>query len=124
MKEIKDVKERDPLEDTEEEDPMKYFVARNLIEADRLHYSVRAIENDCSIVPHGSVRLTEKHEVARNVAFRGLHGEAVFKLENYMHFRNVQDGKKQRLLLEDDAVFQPNFLDDVTSDLPKGQWSI
>ena len=71
-------KERDPLEDTEEEDPMKDFVARNLIEADRLLYTVRAIENDCSIVPHGSFRLTEKHEVARSVAFRGLSIDMTF----------------------------------------------
>ncbi len=72
VKVVKTEKERDPLEDTEEEDPNKDFVARNLIEVDRLHYTVLAIENDCSIVPHGSFRLTEKHEVARNVAFRGL----------------------------------------------------
>lgn len=71
-------KDRDPLEDTEEEDPMKDFVARNLIEADRLLYTVRAIENDCSIVPHGSFRLTEKHEVVRSVAFRGLSIELTF----------------------------------------------
>lgn len=72
VKVVKQEKERDPLEDTEEEDPNKDFVARNLIEVDRLYYTVLAIENDCSIVPHGSFRLTEKHEVARNVAFRGL----------------------------------------------------
>lgn len=41
-----------------------------------------------------------------------------------MHFRNVQNPSKVKLLLEDDAVFQPNFLDDVTNDLPKGQWSV
>lgn len=73
VKEVdEEVKERDPLEDTEEEDPEKDFVARNLTEVDRLYYTVLAIENDCHIVPHGSFRLTEKHEVARNVAFRGL----------------------------------------------------
>lgn len=124
MKVVKQEKERDPLEDTEEEDPNKDFVARNLIEVDRLHYTVLAIENDCCIVPHGSFRLTEKHEVARNVAFRGLTSDQTFKLGCYMHFRNVQSPAKVKLLLEDDAVFQPNFLDDVTSDLPRGQWSV
>ena len=124
VKEVKEVKERDPLDDTEEEDPNKDFVARNLVEADRLLYTVLAIENDCSVVPHGSFRLTEKHEVARNVAFRGLSSDKAFKLDSYMHFRNVQDSRKAKLLLEDDAVFQPNFLDDVTTDRPKGQWSV
>lgn len=71
-REEEEVKERDPLDDTEEEDANKDFVLRNLIEADRLYYTVLAIENDCSIVPHGSYRLTERHEVERNVAFRGL----------------------------------------------------
>jgi hypothetical protein len=37
-----------------------------------------------------------------------------------MHFRNVQDPRKAKLLLEDDAVFQANFLDDVSTDKPKG----
>lgn len=41
-----------------------------------------------------------------------------------MHFRNVQQPEKAESLLEDEAVFQPNFLDDVTTDLPKGQWSV
>ena len=80
-------------------------MARNLVEADRLYYTVLAIENDCSIVPHGSFKLTEKHEVAHNVAFRGLQNEQAFKLENYMHFRNVQDPRKAQSLLMDDAVF-------------------
>lgn len=124
VKEVEEVKERDPLEDTEEEDPNKDFVARNLIEADRLHYTVLAIENDCSIVPHGSYRLTERHEVARNVAFRGLPQDKTFSLDSYMHFRNVQSAEKARLLTEADAVFQGNFLDDITCDLPKGQWSV
>ena len=65
------------------------MVARNLIEADRLYYTVLAIENDCSIVPNGSFKLTEKHEVSRNVAFRGLTSDNTFKLDSYMHFRNV-----------------------------------
>lgn len=40
-------KERDPLEDTPEEDPNKDVVYRSLIEEDRLLYTVMAIENDC-----------------------------------------------------------------------------
>lgn len=64
--------ERDPLDDTPPEDPNKGIVFRSLIEEDRLLYTVMAIENDCSICPHGAFRLTEDHEVERNVAFRGL----------------------------------------------------
>lgn len=63
---------KDPLESTEEEDPMKNFVKINFKECDRLLYTVQAIENDCHIIPQGSMRLTEMHEVARNPAFKGL----------------------------------------------------
>jgi len=50
---------------------------------------VRAIENDCHVVPQGSFKLTTAHEVARNEAFRGLKAEEAFKLNYYSHFRNV-----------------------------------
>jgi len=116
--------ERDPLEDTPPEDPTKGVVARSLIEEDRLFYTVLAIENDCQLCPHGGFRLTENHEVERNVAFRGLPLDKCFTLSHYSHFRNVQDEAKKALLLADDAVFQEDFLDEVASDLPKGCWSI
>ena len=43
--------EKNELESTEEEDPMKNFVKINLKECDRLLYTVCAIENDCHIIP-------------------------------------------------------------------------
>ena len=117
------VEERDPLEDTPPEDPNKGVVYRSLIEEDRLLYTVMAIENDCQICPHGAFRLTEDHEVERNVAFRGLAREQCFSLSSYSHFRNCQDETKKAMLLQDDAVYQPDFLDEVCSDLPNGMWS-
>lgn len=65
-------KEKDPLASTEEEDPQANFVARNLTELDRLQFTIYAIENDCHIIPKGSFKLTDQHEVRRNNAFRGL----------------------------------------------------
>lgn len=41
----------DPLASSEEEDPASLIVPVNLKEIDRIHYIVRAIENDCSIAP-------------------------------------------------------------------------
>ena len=80
--------ERDPLEDTPPEDPEKGKVFRSMTEEDRLMYTVMAIENDCQICPQGAFRLTEAHEVERNVAFRGLASGKVFSLSFYSHFRN------------------------------------
>lgn len=109
---------------TEEEDPESLIVKIDLKEIDRLFYHVRAIENDCQIVPHGSMRLNEKHEVQRSEAFNGLTNENAFKLGSYMHFRNCQNETKQGNLESDDAIFQNDFLDDVESDMPKGSWSL
>ena len=72
VEENKEEKERDPLASSSEEDPLKDFIPRNLTEEDRLLYTVHAIENDCNIVPQGSFRMTEAHEVERNASFRGL----------------------------------------------------
>lgn len=52
-------KERDPLASTEEEDENAGFVARPFLEVDRLQLTVYAIENDCHIMPKGSVKLTD-----------------------------------------------------------------
>jgi len=81
--------EFDPLASTEEEDESSKIVPVNLKEVDRLHFTVLAIENDCHIMPHGAMRLTEQHEVHRNVAFRGLDKNNAFVLSSYSHFRNV-----------------------------------
>ena len=124
VKEEKSEKERDPLASSSEEDPLKDFIPRNLTEEDRLLYIVHAIENDCNIVPKGSFRMTTEHEVERNASFRGLNTDSAFQLNQYSHFRNCQDQTKKELLLKDDAVFQPDFLDEVSTDLPNGAWSV
>jgi radial spoke head protein 9 len=65
-------KEYDPLASSESEDENAKIVPMNLKEIDRIHYIVRAIENDCHIIPNGSFKLTTAHEVSRNEAFKGL----------------------------------------------------
>lgn len=92
---------------------MVEVVKINLKEIDRLLYTVLAIENDCHILPQGAMRLTESHEVSRNAAFKGLNEKEFCNLKCYSHFRNVQSKVKAQALLQDDAVFQRNFLDDL-----------
>ena len=65
-------KEVDPLASSESEDEAAKIVPVNLKEIDRVHYIVRAIENDCQIIPAGAFKLTTAHEVSRNESFRGL----------------------------------------------------
>ena len=118
-------KEVDPLASSEEEDPNALIVPVDLKEIDRVHYIVRAIENDCHVVPQGAFKLTTAHEVSRNEAFKGLSLDEAFKLNSYSHFRNVQSRDKKEGLEKDDAIFQRNFLDDVSVDRPPhGSWCI
>lgn len=83
--------ERDPLASTDPEDLLEKVIPINCKEVDRLHYHVCAIENDCHIVPQGSMKLTSSHEVARNEAFQGLNPDEAFKIDYYSHFRHVQN---------------------------------
>lgn len=124
--EVKEVEKKiqGELSSTEEVDPESLIVRINLKEIDRLHYHIRAIENDCHIIPHGSMKLTLAHEVQRNEAFRGLSPSDCFNLACYSHFRNVQDAAKKENLEADDAIFQRDFLDEVHTDLPKGCWAL
>ena len=96
-------REEDELASTVEEE--EEVVKINLKEIDRVHYHVRAIENDCHIIPQGSMKLTPAHEVERNEAFQGLAANEAYNIKYYSHFRNVQDKVKKDNLEADDAIF-------------------
>ena len=95
----------DPLASSESEDENAKIVPVDLKEIDRIHYIVRAIENDCHVVPQGAFKLTTAHEVHRNEAFKGLSISEIFKLNSYSHFRNVQQKEKKENLEKDDAIY-------------------
>lgn len=60
----------------------------------------------------------------RNEAFRGLDREDGSRLDNYLHFRNVQDDDKRAELDEPTAPFNERFLESVAKDQPRGSWTI
>lgn len=101
----KTLKEIDPLASSEEEDPNALIVPIDLKEIDRVHYLVRAIENDCHVIPQGAMKLTTSHEVSRNESFRGLTLAEAFNINSYSHFRNVQMLEKKEGLEKDDAIY-------------------
>ena len=53
----------DALASTSSDDPHLYVEKINMKEIDRLHCHIRAIDNDCHIVPQGSMKMNQKHEV-------------------------------------------------------------
>lgn len=71
---------------------------KNFTELDRLATVVHHIEEDCQVVPLGSVKLLPTHELIKNPAFRGLKIEEGNKLENYLHFRKPHNQEKKLII--------------------------
>lgn len=110
--------------DTESDDDEIKVPPKNLTELDRLAFVVKAIENDCQVVPVGSVKLTPLHEVRKNEAFKGLDSKTAFLEESYLHFRSAQTKDKKELNQKDDAIFRPDFLESIAQDDIRGSWSV
>ena len=96
---------------------------KELTEIDRLKYVVLAIENDCQVAPLGAFKMTCQHQVRRNEAFRGLTSAQSLSLDNYVHFRNVQNETNKVALDRPDAPFNNKFLESISQDLPRGTWN-
>lgn len=111
----------DNLSDLSEEEEIK-IPPKDLTELDRLAFIVFAIENDCSIAPVGAFKMTPLHQVRRNEAFRGLSADQ--DLQSYLHFRNVQTQAYKDQLDQPGAPFNPNFLESIIEDQPRGLWTI
>ena len=86
--ENKEAEQKKENEDSDEEDKVK-IVPKNFTELDRLSYTIRAIENDCQIVPVGGFRMCELHELRYNECFKGLNCKKVC-LKDFQHFRYPQ----------------------------------
>lgn len=109
--------------DISEEEEIK-IPPKDLTELDRLAYVVFAIENDCMLAPVGAFKMTPTHQVRRNEAFKGLSADASASLQNYLHFRNVQTLTFKDQLDQPGAPFNPFFLEPLSDDLPRGQWTV
>jgi radial spoke head protein 9 len=118
--EEEEANEKDSVASMEEEK----VPARAFTELDKLAVVVRAIEQDCQLVPQISFRITPAHELSKNRAFAGLSRTDVKSLHYYLHFRNVQSKEKRLQLDRDDAIFTYDFLDPAEDDLPKPCWSV
>ncbi len=110
--------------DSDEEAEKEKKVLRSFKEIDRLSYVVRAIEDNCQMIPVGVVRLTTQHEIIRNAHFEGLSKECAQGLSNYMHFRACQSVSAKNKVNMPDSILQFNFLELLTDDYPRGLWSV
>lgn len=97
---------------------------KHLTELDRLAVTVREIDRACSCVPRGTLKFTPLQEVTSNEGFKGLSKDEAFNLANWQHFRRVETEDKKDLVLRNEAVYNPDFLDAVDGDKPNHCWSV
>ena len=97
--------------------------ARGLSELDRLSHVVFQVDSDCHIVPKGSIKKIPLKEIRRNEAFTGLKADEAFEINNYVHFRAPLGKKKIELNKRNEGVYNNDFLDNASDDIPMNVWS-
>lgn len=107
-----------------DEDEGIIIPAKRVTELNRLSQVVYSIESNCACVPKGSFKFTPLKETIRNEAFRGLTPDRAFSLDQWQHFRPVQQAEKVGLMQRDESTFNHKFLDDISADFPRHCWSI
>mmetsp|Transcript_45041 Transcript_45041/g.97833 ORF Transcript_45041/g.97833 Transcript_45041/m.97833 type:complete len:289 (-) Transcript_45041:99-965(-) len=108
--------------EAEEGEPVKE--EKKLFESDRLSMTVMKIDRDTAVVPRGSQMLDERHLIVPNKSFRGLTYDEAKSLEAFQHFRAPSDLPRLRAIARDDAQFNPDCLDSIHRDAPKGCWAV
>ena len=93
-------------------------------ELDRLAFTVRAIEFECSCLPLGSLRLVLTHELRYNGSFKGLDLPSALRPESWLHFRQPLSEAKRLLMQTPEAVFRGDLLEEIGGDLPGNCWGI
>ena len=82
------------------------------------------IDSDCHIVPKGSVKMIPLKEIRKNEAFRGLKANEAFDISNYSHFRAPMHKAKVEMNQRNEGVYNNDFLDCASEDIPAGAWSV
>jgi len=106
------------------ESQLKKKIIKNYTELSRLSWVVRNIDVQCNLVPEGSIQLTPLHELQRNKSFKGIPKTEIEEFSKYLFFRNVITQEKREFIEKDDAIFNYNFLDNISQDDIKGSWTL
>ena len=95
-----------------------------LTEQDRLSFVIHSIDEQCSIVPVGSLKKTPLSEVCVNEAFRGLKFDQLCNLESYMHLRPPRQTEKIDMASREDDICAHDFLDNAANCKPDKSWTV
>lgn len=120
--EEKDEKEQNEENENNGDEPPP--VEHPLTELDRLTWTVSKINEECLIVPKGSMILTSKKIMQKNNNFNGLSRNNANQIEFYQHLRAPKDPYAISKYRKAAAMNNTEFLDPITSDLPNGCWKL
>eukprot|EP01083_Nonionella_stella_P072631 195884_1 len=95
-----------------------------LTELQRLSYTVRAISDQCSVVPLGAFRLTSGRDIVKDKEFKGLDSAAVGVLSSFVHFRPARGKRTLQTLRGKSVIIGAKFLDPLSEDIPNGVWTM
>lgn len=88
--------EKKEVKKEEDEEEIVVLPKKNFLEVNRLSMVVKAIENDCQIVPVGAYKMLPNHELRPNSHFYGLDLKAGKDIESWQHFRSPQNEFKKK----------------------------
>lgn len=108
-------------ENAGDEPPKPVFI---LTELDRLSWTIGKVNDECYIVPQNSVILTSSKIIQKNKNFETLSRSDANKLASYLHFRTPRDPFAVSKYRKAAAMNDTEFLDPITSDLPRGCWRL
>mmetsp|Transcript_45613 Transcript_45613/g.105871 ORF Transcript_45613/g.105871 Transcript_45613/m.105871 type:complete len:288 (+) Transcript_45613:63-926(+) len=95
-----------------------------LKEIHRLSQVIYEIDFDTSVVPKGAFSLNEEHKVVPSREFKGLNFKQAIVADKYAHFRSPTSVAALRAMSRSDIHFYADFLDTISTDLPKGCWVV
>lgn len=114
----------DKYEDNDIESNAEFKTKGDFTELHRLSYVIMSIDHDTSVVPRGAYKITPIHELRSDGLFHGLDIKESPILNMWNHFRLPESKEKRELIDRDEALFSSDFFDDLSQDVPRGQWSI
>ncbi|XP_063975146.1 radial spoke head protein 9 homolog [Diachasmimorpha longicaudata] len=111
-----------PDEDAEEfyQGPVPQF----LKEEDRLSATVEFITEECQIIPRGALYKHPDGSITENMVFQGLDPIESLDQKSYVHARFPREKWTANLVVRDDYNYSLDFLDPISTDVPKECWNV
>lgn len=85
---------------------------------------MRQIDHDCFALPKSCLQLNPLGKVTMNQGWKGLSKEDACNFDNWQHVRECENKEMKDQMARGESVYNHDFLDRVSADMPKQCWSI